>query len=225
MIKAVILDYGGTMVNSNVNFDVAFERSVERLLIEGIEIAQNDFFNAFMDTAEWRRIVNATGREIDSHEFYSHVLGILGHKVSRDVTEELERYLFESADPEWLDDIEKLLTTLSEDYKVALLSNAWLEAPRQLLRDMGYGRWFDVMVVSYDIEIAKPDPRIFQHTLNLLGVEPHEAVMVGDSIIADMEGATNAGLESVWVDYEGTGEWPGYKVSVLSELPLLIKKL
>ena len=225
MIKAVIMDYGGTLVNSNVDFDAAFERSVERLLIEGIEVVQNDFFNAFMDTVEWRRSVNSTGKEVDAHMFYSYALGILGHKVSRNVTEELERYLFESANPKWLGDIEELLITLSEDYKVALLSNAWLEAPRQLLRDMGYGRWFDVMVVSYDIEIPKPDPRIFQHTLNLLGVEPHEAVMVGDSIKADMEGAVNAGLEAVWVDYEGTGEWHGHKVSALSELPLLIKEL
>lgn len=225
MIKAVIFDYGGTLAESGIPEKIVSEKSVERLLLEGIEIEANDFHNAFFDTVEWRMTLHDEGKEIDSHGFYSHLVGIFGYEISNDVSDELEMYLFESGEPEWLVNVEELLIKLSEDYKIALLSNAWLEAPRQILRDKGWGRWFDVMVVSYDIGIPKPDPRIFQHTLNLLGVEAHEAVMVGDSIKADIKGAINAGLEAVWVDNEGTGEWKGHTVETIAELPELLKKI
>jgi len=225
MIKAVIFDYGGTLTNSNTPWDNVSEKAVERLSLDGINIKAIDFQNAIMDTVEWRRTIHTDGREVDSHEFFNHALGILGHTASRDATDELEMYVYEAGETEWLADLETLLSSLSENYKIALLSNAWLEAPRQILRDKGFDRWFDVMVCSYDIGIPKPDPRIFQHILNLLEVEASEAVMVGDSLKADIEGAINSGLEHVWVDNDGTGEWKGHTVKNISELPELLKKI
>ena len=225
MVKAVILDYGGTLADTDLHLDTLSEKVVERLLLDGVEIAANDFHNAFLDTVEWRKTVNEQGREIDGHEFFSHIVETFGYDAGRDLTDEIEMLLMGTGETIWLGDIEKLLVQLSENYKVALLSNAWLEAPRQILRDEGFGRWFDAMVCSFDIGIPKPDPRIFQHMLYLLDVEASEAVMVGDSIKSDMEGAKNAGLEAIWMDYKDTREWTGHRASSLSELPLLIGKL
>ena len=225
MIKAVIFDYGGTLTNSYTPWDDVSEKAVERLSLDGIDVKAIDFQNAIMDTIEWRKTIHSEGREADSHEFFNHALGILGHSAGRDATDELEMYVYKAGDTEWLADLDALLPSLSENYKIALLSNAWLEAPRQILRDKGYGRWFDAMVCSYDIKISKPDPRIFRHTLNLLEVDASEAVMVGDSIKADIEGAINAGLEAIWVDNEGTGEWKGHTVKNISELPKMLKKI
>lgn len=225
MIKAVIFDYGGTLAESKTPWDIVSEKAVKRLSIDDIDVKAIDFQNAVMDTVEWRRTIHMEGKEVDSHEFFNHALGILGHSTGRDTTDELEMYVYESSETEWLADLETLLSSLSENYKLALLSNAWLEAPRQVLRDKGYGRWFDVMVCSYDIGIPKPDPRIFQHTLSLLDVEASEAVMIGDSIKADIKGAINAGLKAVWVDNEGKGEWKGRTVRTISELPDLIRSI
>lgn len=225
MIKAIIFDYGGTLAESKTPWDIVSEKAVERLSINDIDVKAIDFQNAVMDTVEWRRTIHMEGKEVDSHEFFNHALGILGHSTGRDTTDELEMYVYESSETEWLADLETLLSSLSENYKLALLSNAWLEAPRQILRDKGYGRWFDVMVCSYDIGIPKPDPRIFQHTLSLLDVEASEAVMIGDSIKADIKGAINAGLKAVWVDNEGKGEWKGRTVRTISELPDLIRSI
>ncbi len=225
MTKAVIFDYGGTLAKSKTPWDIVSEKAIKRLSIDDVDVKAIDFQNAVMDTVEWRRTIHMEGKEVDSHEFFNHALGILGHSTSRDITDELEMYVYESSETEWLADLETLLSSLSESYKLALLSNAWLEAPRQVLRDKGYGRWFDVMVCSYDIGIPKPDPRIFQHTLSLLDVEASEAVMIGDSIKADIKGAINAGLKAVWVDNEGTSEWKGRTVRTISELPNLIRSI
>ncbi|MCK5669912.1 HAD family hydrolase [Candidatus Bathyarchaeota archaeon] len=225
MIKAFIFDYGGTLAQSNTRWGIMSEKAVERLSMDGVDVTESDFQNAVMDTVEWRRIIHREGKEVDSHEFFNHALGILGQTTGRDTTDELEMYVYESTDTEWLADLDTLLASLSESHKIALLSNAWLEAPRQILRDKGWGRWFDVMVCSYDIGIPKPDPRIFQHALNLLEIDASEAAMVGDSIKADIKGAINAGMEAIWVDNEGTGEWKGHSVLTIDELPELLKKI
>ncbi|MBT3285223.1 HAD family hydrolase [Candidatus Bathyarchaeota archaeon] len=225
MIKAVIFDYGGTLAKSKAPENIVSEKSVERLLMEGIEVEAIDFHNAFFETAEWRMSLHDEGKEIDSYKFYNHLVGIFGHEISKDVSDELEMYLVENGEPDWLVNVEALLIKLSGDYKIALLSNAWLEAPRQILRDKGWGRWFDVMVCSFDIGIPKPDARIFQHTLNLLEVDASEAVMVGDSIKTDIKGAISVGMEAIWVDKEGTSEWKGHTVKTIDELPELLKNI
>ena len=56
----------------------------------------------------------------------------------------------------------------------------------------------DVVVVSGDEGMSKPDPRIFQIALDRLGVTAPQAVMVGDSWATDITGATRAGIRAVW---------------------------
>ncbi|MBN2335607.1 HAD family hydrolase [Candidatus Bathyarchaeota archaeon] len=223
MIKAVIFDYGGTLAFPQTPWRKISEHAAERLSIEGIDIAAEDLDKAIHDTNEWRYALREERKEVDTHDFFNHALGILGYSVSRDITDELALLVYEMSEQRWVTGLDKLLQSLSRDYKIALLSNAWTDIPRRALRDMDHGRWFDAMVCSCDIGIPKPDPRIFQHTLNLLQTEASEAVMVGDSIEADIEGAVEAGLQAVWVDNEGTGRWKGHTVKTIAELPALLK--
>ena len=225
MIEAVLIDYGGTLAAEKGELKGYVEASIQRLLMEGIEINAEDYHRAFLDTVDWRMSLHEKGVDVDSYEFLSHVIGVFGHEVSRDVTDELEMLIYQQGEPVWLGDTEKVLKELSEDYKVVLVSNAWLEGPRLMLRKHGYGRYFDAMVVSYDLKIPKPDPRIFQHSLNLIGVDAREAVMVGDRLNADIYGALNAGLQAIWVDPDETGEWDGPTVKTVDELPDLLKRL
>jgi hypothetical protein len=54
------------------------------------------------------------------------------------------------------------------------------------------------MAISADLGIRKPNPAIFLHALDALNVPPHEAVMVGDSLRADIVGGLNLGIFTVW---------------------------
>ena len=62
---------------------------------------------------------------------------------------------------------------------------------------------FDDIVVSADHGINKPDARLFHIALDRLGVSPAQAVHVGDSWSADIEGAINAGIRPVWFNRFG----------------------
>lgn len=54
-----------------------------------------------------------------------------------------------------------------------------------------------------DVGVIKPHPAIFARGLELLGVEPHQAVFVGDSLAADVAGAQRAGIPAVWIARQG----------------------
>ena len=68
------------------------------------------------------------------------------------------------------------------------------------IRALDLPKWMDVIVVSGELGIHKPDVRIFEYAAKKLGVSPEECVFVGDDPDSDIRGALNAGMEAVWVD-------------------------
>ena len=81
-------------------------------------------------------------------------------------------------------------------FRTALLSNAW-PGVRELLED----RWeivdaFEVLTLSYEVGLAKPDPQIYNLTLRELGLKPHETIFV-DDFIRNVEGARRVGMHAV----------------------------
>lgn len=71
---------------------------------------------------------------------------------------------------------------------------------REKIAGAGLGGYFDEIVVSGDLGFGKPDPRIFQTILSRLGTGPAEAIMIGNSLETDIEGARAACMAAVWVN-------------------------
>lgn len=94
-------------------------------------------------------------------------------------------------------EVSATLTALARlGLRLAVVGN-WDERLPPLLDDLGLGRRFDAVVYSAAVGIEKPDPRIFLHALERLGVAPEDAVHVGDSAREDVEGALAAGMEAL----------------------------
>jgi putative hydrolase of the HAD superfamily len=93
------------------------------------------------------------------------------------------------------------------------------------------GRDLDAFVAHHRLDVdaaissgafgrTKPHASIFRAALDGLGVEPHEAVMVGDSLEDDVEGARALGMRGLLVDREGRHpEWGDERLDDLRELP------
>jgi putative hydrolase of the HAD superfamily len=82
---------------------------------------------------------------------------------------------------------------------LGLLTNGASCLQREKIAGSGLGDRFDAVIVSGDLGIGKPDPAIFLHAVERLGVDPKRAVMVGDSYDRDVVGALMAGLRAVWL--------------------------
>lgn len=108
-----------------------------------------------------------------------------------------ERHIWCGCDP----DAPRVLDELrNRGLPVAVISNTEDGRARDALEAAGLAQRFDVIVDSHLVGFSKPDPAIFRHALELLGVEPGEAVFVGDSYTHDALAARSAGLAAVLID-------------------------
>ncbi len=95
---------------------------------------------------------------------------------------------------------ETLAAVAARGYRLGLISNASDDANVQRLIDnAGLRHWFDPILVSAAVGLRKPNPRIFEMALEAWEMQPAEAVMVGDTLGADVLGAQLTGLRSVWL--------------------------
>ena len=77
---------------------------------------------------------------------------------------------------------------------------------RNKIAAMGLTPLFDVIVLSGEVGVHKPDRRVFDYAAKQLGVPNEACVFVGDNPDADIVGAVNAGMEAVWIDVWGDGD-------------------
>jgi len=96
-----------------------------------------------------------------------------------------------------------LLRLVRAHARVGVVSNSLLLEQQDKLRFCGLDRYVDTLVVSEEAGISKPDPQIFNLTLDRLECTGDEAVMVGDSFAADIVGARAAGIRAIWFNPEG----------------------
>ncbi|GAB5602974.1 HAD family hydrolase [Thermus sp. FJN-A] len=82
---------------------------------------------------------------------------------------------------------------------LALLTNGVPDLQREKLAGAGLLEAFDLTLISGEVGLGKPDPRLFRMALCAFGVGPEEAVMVGDNPERDVKGALAAGIRAVFV--------------------------
>jgi putative hydrolase of the HAD superfamily len=109
-------------------------------------------------------------------------------------------------------------------YKLALVSNfdhppfVW-----KLLRNTGLVEVLDPVIISGEVGVDKPDPRIFHLALEALGCAAEEAVFVGDSLEADIAGSRAVGCRPVLIDRERRHiGYAGERIDNLLELTALL---
>lgn len=143
--------------------------------------------------------------------------------VASDLGEFFAKRRRELQDP--LPGAEEILRKLrAAGVRVGLLTNGAPDLQREKIESSGLGMHFDAAVVSGEIGTGKPEPEIFHHLLEKLGVAPDEALMVGNSLARDIVGAKRAGLASCWIALEDEDEpvglvEPDYTIRSLGELP------
>ncbi|MCX4026417.1 pyrimidine 5'-nucleotidase [Endozoicomonas sp. SM1973] len=124
-----------------------------------------------------------------------------------------------------------LLDTIKGKARLGIITNGFSELQQIRIERTGLKDYFDFVVISEQVGIAKPHRDIFDHALAIMGNPPRECVlMVGDNPGSDILGGINAGLDTCWLNADNKptpeGINPHYQVASLSELEsLLITKL
>jgi len=90
---------------------------------------------------------------------------------------------------------------LSSAYKLGVITNG--DGKLQRFKWLQLNLGIDLLVISAECGFEKPDRRIFEYACSLAGIEPREAVFVGDRLDVDVAGAKAAGMQAVWFNHWG----------------------
>ena len=119
-------------------------------------------------------------------------------------------------------DVEPALRELRDRGMTVVIASNWDCSLPEWLRPAGILDLVDDVVTSAEVGAAKPSPRVFERALGVAGVEPGEAIHVGDKVDNDIEGAAAAGVRGVLIQREGDPP-PGVEsIHSLRELPALL---
>ncbi len=226
-VRAVTLDFGGTLVEGRLDKAVFVSRFRKLLSELGVEASGRDVRRAVSKALERRRALMEELREIRFEEFYSIVLRELGAPVDEEVLERVFETYSNSFRWTVIPGAVEAVLELRRGYRLAVVSNTTSRMPLVIIREMGLSDVFDAVVLSRDVGWRKPHPRIFGEALKALRVEAWEAVHVGDSPESDVTGAKAVGMRAILVGgaAEPLDPPPDILVKNISDVPKALEKL
>ena len=182
-----------------------------------------------LDPARYEEARAAAVAEVKRHPELDHdeeiwvlfteriICGMGGTGDTRGAAVEMERRWVRSEHFELYDDALPVLELLRErGIKIGLLSNSSRDLDEFVAH---HGLVVDAVLTSHAHGKTKPHESIFRALLDRLGVEPEEAVMVGDTVEDDVEGARAVGMRAVLLDREGRYPEVEGRLDDLRELP------
>lgn len=243
-LEAILFDLGGTLIYFQGQWQEVLAESslamLRSLLESGILLDQRKFLSRFRERLEQY----FSERESEFIEYTTgyvlrNLLTESGYPdVPDTIVQQALKNMYQVSQAYWQpeeDAIPVLDLLRAQGYRLALISNASDDADVQALIDKAQLRpFFELILTSAAAGIRKPNPRILQIALDALQIEPQEAVMVGDTLGADILGAHNAGIPAIWITRHADNSanrahldtiQADYTIETLRELPGLLNRI
>lgn len=202
-LKAVTFDFGGTLVQGDLDKEAFGDQLSSYIRSLGVSVSEKQLRNASLSILEKLRKIRSSDREIPLEDLYGIMLRKLGIPPKEYFLSQIHEFYIDSFKIELVEGVEDTLRRLMKKYRLAVISNASSNIVKYAIKKFDLQKYFDVVTVSRDVGIRKPDPRIFEYTFKELSVKPYEAVHVGDSIESDIIGAKKIGMFAIWINREG----------------------
>lgn len=121
----------------------------------------------------------------------------------------------------------ELIESLRENYRLTMVTNGLKAVQDKRIKKSVIGKYFEDIVISEEVQAAKPDPRIFEAALrNINYADKSRVLMVGDSLTSDIQGGINSGIDTCWFNprriKNEMGLKPTYEIYNLMELKDLL---
>ncbi len=122
---------------------------------------------------------------------------------------------------------EELCRVLSRDHRLYLLTNAVASVQKTRFANSAIAPYFQGVFISEEVGVGKPDPAYFEYVFRAVpGLTRDNALVIGDSLTSDIQGANNAGLPCCWFNSKGQPRPQGlridYEIRALEELYAIV---
>ena len=231
MIKAIFFDFYRTLCVWELPFEDSLQKITDRYQFKidwerYADAVENLYADASDSDPTAHSLLGTMQKIVDSYCEFIRQLGVQEH-AEQMAWELLQagHSLFAANVASLYNDTVPTLQRLREDgFKLAIVSN-WDTPLDPLAERLGIAHYFDIIVASHDTRVrsAKPDPHIFEYTLEAVGVSAEETVHVGDTYETDIIGAQGVGIRPILIDRENpyVDRW-SETIRSLAELPELL---
>lgn len=209
--KAVVFDFGQTLVDSSDGLRMAEKEAQARLMTKlGVEDPQQFLPDYRRMRTEFQRSSNYSRKSL-----WQAVCRSRGCQMEPAVLEQWESQYWQCVKEKTrpFDETFEVMEKLGGMYRLAVITNTQGQERRERHRFdelPELERFFEVIVVAGDGEIPpKPDPVPFLNCLAKLKVEPSQAVYVGDDWRNDVCGSRSVGMHPIWLKHRSVRRtWP-----------------
>ncbi len=237
MIKAILFDFGQTLVNSADGFKQAEKKAQAWIKTDLFGNGSTRKESAFMDA--YRRIrKDFHNRSVFSRPaIWAEVFRCFNQTADSEKLAQKESQYWETVKthtrpfPETL----SVLQQLAESYPLALITNTQGQkqtGTHRLALFPDIEKFFQMIIVAGESGVpAKPDKTPFLSGVKALGIPPGQAVYVGDDWRIDIRGAAAAGLHPIWLKHHSVNRnWPKVDstvpvITALDQLPAQVNIL
>ena len=115
----------------------------------------------------------------------------------------------------------EVLNYLAPKYELHIITNGFDEIQTKKMKNSGIYDYFDKIITSESVGVKKPNPRIFNHAIELAKTTANDSIMIGDNFEADILGAQNVGMKTIHFKDDHQTETEGIiNISHLNEIKL-----
>ena len=217
MIKAVIFDFGQTLVDSSKGFRTA-EKQVQLAIFKDLGLASwEDFIHPYREVRTRFKGLSNFSRIAMWKEVYA----FHGHTCDETIHKKREKRYWEEVKngTNLFPEVLSVLENLARKYDLAVITNTEGQTDYDEHRINRFPRlleYFKTIVIAGESGVPpKPDPKPFELCLNNLGLGKEQVVFVGDDWHIDIQGANKYGITAIWLKHHTVPrKWPRVSTSV-----------
>jgi HAD superfamily hydrolase (TIGR01549 family) len=212
MVKAILFDFWGTLVENGVWSPI---KQVQQIL--RIDLPFSDYVGR-MEQAMMTKKFDSLREAFQS----------VCEEFKVECNEEKMEELIGMWNKSWMlarpyEEVLEELGKLKEEYKLILVSNTDNFSINQVLDKFQLRGFFDHVFLSYEVGLLKTNKKFLKKVLKETKLTPGDCVFVGDSILSDMEAAKEAGIKGILMDHKQRQHFQP-KIRNLKELPSILSQ-
>ncbi|MBM7583950.1 putative hydrolase of the HAD superfamily [Bacillus pakistanensis] len=219
MIKAVIFDLDGTLLNRDDSVKMFIQNQYDRLTKLVGHIPKEKYVRRFIELDNRGYVWKDKVYQQIVNEF--EITDITWEELLQDYISQFKNNCISF--PNLISMLEGLR---ANNLVLGVITNGKGQFQMDNIKALGIEEFFETILVSEWEGIKKPDPQIFKRALDQLNVSSNESIFVGDHPDNDVKAAQNVGMKGIWKkDYQWNNVKADFIVDDLGELPLIIENL
>lgn len=219
MIKTVIFDLDGTLLNRDESVKLFINAQYDRLNKVVGHIPRENYVTRFIELDSRGYVWKDKVYQQLANEF--EITDITWEELLQDYICEMKNNCVPFPNL-----IGLLIELKRRNYRLGIITNGKGQFQMDNIKALGIEDFFDTILVSEWEGIKKPDPEIFKRALKQLNVSPNISIFVGDHAVNDVKAAQNAGMIGIWKkDIQWSKVEADFIINDLAELPFVIDNI